>query len=58
MAFRIEATVVSGLGAASGRNSDPKKGTVVLQKPHLEKYLPEIVNCFDGTINLLLDHSG
>ena len=44
----VPATIISGLGAASG--------TVVLQRPHLERHFPDIRNCYDGTINVLLGY--
>ena len=53
----ILATIIHGLGHASGKAHDrgPENGTILLQKPLLKKYLPEIVTCHNGTINLLLD---
>jgi hypothetical protein len=54
--MRIEAAITQGLGWASGRSlADGAPGTVVLQKPLIRRYFPEIMGCHDGTINLLLD---
>src|SRR6266702_629996 len=54
--MRIEAAITQGLGWASGRSfADSTLGTVVLQKPFIRPYFPEIMGCHDGTINLLLD---
>ena len=54
--MRIEAAVTQGLGWASGRSyADGAPGTIVLQKPLIRPYFPEIMKCHDGTINLLLD---
>ena len=56
MTRRIEATIIHGLGIASGRAyGNRAAGTIPLQKPFLQRYLPEIADCHDGTINLLLD---
>src|SRR5258708_9128961 len=54
--MRIEAVVTQGGGWASGR-SNPKggPGTIELQKPLMRSYFPGIMNCHNGTINLLLD---
>lgn len=48
MAAVIGAKVISGLGAATR--------TIALQKPLLEKYLPDVGKYHDGTINVLLDY--
>jgi hypothetical protein len=54
--MRIEAAVTEGLGWASGRSfASGLPGTIVLQKPLIRPYFPEITKCHDGTINLLLD---
>lgn len=54
--MRIEAAVTEGLGWASGRSfASGLPGTIVLQKPLIRPYFPEIMACHDGTINLLLD---
>ena len=54
--MRIEAAITQGLGWASGRSfADGAPGTVLLQKPFIRPYFPEIMECHDGTINLLLD---
>ena len=54
----IAATIIHGLGIASGTApgaGGPENGTIRLQKPFLRHHVPEIANCYDGTINLLLD---
>lgn len=54
--MRIEAVVTQGGGWASGRsNPDGGPGTIERQRPLMRRYFPEIVNCHNGTINLLLD---
>jgi hypothetical protein len=46
MSFAIPKTVVRGYGGA--------KNSIALQKPELRKYLPQIDECFSGTINIYL----
>jgi hypothetical protein len=54
--MRIEAVVTEGGGWASGRsNPDGGPGTIERQRPLMRRYFPGIVNCHNGTINLLLD---
>jgi hypothetical protein len=54
--MRIEGVVTEGGGWASGRsNLNGGPGTIELQKPLMRSYFPEIINCHNGTINLLLD---
>lgn len=43
----IDATIQSGWGAA--------RRSLAVLKPHLRGYLPQIDQCYDGTINLRLD---
>src|ERR1700687_1011376 len=54
MGLRIGASVTRGGGWASG-GANPANGTIVLQKPFVVRYFPEIANCYNGTINLQLD---
>ena len=55
MSSRIRARVGRGGGWASG-GSNPANGTIIRQRPLIAQYFPEIIGCYNGTINLPLEH--
>jgi hypothetical protein len=60
MAFdnKVRAKIINGLGAASGTGEgfSTASATITLQRPHLKTYFPKIEDCYNGTINVLLDY--
>ncbi len=52
--MKIEAKVIPGYGAASGKNKDPRyeKGTIAMQLDHFKQRGLDLSSYFPGTLNI------